>query len=148
MPVSPIGAFPDSYETASRSTLPDPLLWDLWAVALSHENVESWVPNYRDLGRADLTARELRKRHTGWTSYPTAAPQSPPPNPAAGLSWRAAQPGADEAPAPVTARFPRTRDARISGFPCSSPAGERSVSGPAYVCTSPRLPGASMYRRS
>jgi Phosphotransferase enzyme family len=25
------------------------------------------VPNYHDLGRADLTARVLRKRHTEWT---------------------------------------------------------------------------------
>jgi hypothetical protein len=39
----------------------------LWAAARSCENVESWVPNYRDLGRADLTAKELRKRHTAWT---------------------------------------------------------------------------------
>jgi hypothetical protein len=27
----------------------------------------SWVPNYRDLGRTDLTAAELRRRHTVWT---------------------------------------------------------------------------------
>ena len=49
--------------------LPDRLVWDLWAVARSCEQVESWVPNYRDLGRADLTATELRKRHTAWTHY-------------------------------------------------------------------------------
>jgi aminoglycoside phosphotransferase (APT) family kinase protein len=61
--------FLDSYETASKSTLPDPLLWDLWAVARSQQIVESWVPNYRDLGRADLTAGELRKRHTAWTHH-------------------------------------------------------------------------------
>jgi aminoglycoside phosphotransferase (APT) family kinase protein len=58
-----------SYEAASGSVLPDPLLWDLWAAARSHEIVETWVPNYRDLGRTDLTARELRKRHTVWTDY-------------------------------------------------------------------------------
>jgi len=58
-----------SYETASNSVLPDRLMWDLWAVARSHEQVESWVPNYRDLGRADLTAAKLRKRHTAWTHY-------------------------------------------------------------------------------
>jgi aminoglycoside phosphotransferase (APT) family kinase protein len=57
------------YETASYSALPDRLLWDLWAVARSHDQVESWVPNYRDLGRADLTAAHLRKRHTAWTHY-------------------------------------------------------------------------------
>jgi Ser/Thr protein kinase RdoA (MazF antagonist) len=61
--------FLDSYETASNSAVPDRLLWDLWAVARSHEQVESWVPNYRDLGRADLTAAELRKRHTAWTHH-------------------------------------------------------------------------------
>lgn len=61
------GVFLDSYETASGSALPDRLVWDLWAVARSYEQVESWAPNYRDLGRADLTATELRKRHTAWT---------------------------------------------------------------------------------
>jgi hypothetical protein len=56
-----------AYEAASNSTLPYRLLWDLWAVARSQEFVESWVPNYRDLGRADLTAAKLRQRHTAWT---------------------------------------------------------------------------------
>jgi len=56
--------FLDSYEAASGSALPDPLLWDL---ARSHQDVETWVPNYRDLGRGDLTAGELRNRHTAWT---------------------------------------------------------------------------------
>jgi aminoglycoside phosphotransferase (APT) family kinase protein len=59
--------FLGSYQAASRSASPDPLLCDLWAAARSHQIVESWVPNYRDLGRADLTARVLRKRHTTWT---------------------------------------------------------------------------------
>ena len=40
----------NSYGRASAVTLPDPLLYDLWAVARSHHGVESWVPNYRDLG--------------------------------------------------------------------------------------------------
>ena len=61
--------FQDAYETASESALPDPLLWDLWAVARSHEAVETWVANYRDLGRTDLTATELRRRHTAWTEH-------------------------------------------------------------------------------
>jgi hypothetical protein len=61
--------FLDSYESASKSALSDLLFWDLWAVARSYEAVESWVPNYRDLGRVDLTARELRKRHTVWTQH-------------------------------------------------------------------------------
>ena len=55
---------------------------------------------------------------------------------------------ADEAPAAMTARFPRTFGARISGFPCSSPTGESAASGSAYGCTSPCLPAANIYRRS
>jgi aminoglycoside phosphotransferase (APT) family kinase protein len=56
-----------SYRAASPPARLDLLLWDLWAVARSHEIVETWVPNYRDLGRGDLTAGELRSRHTAWT---------------------------------------------------------------------------------
>jgi hypothetical protein len=55
---------------------------------------------------------------------------------------------ADEAPAAMTARSPRTRGARISGFPRSSPADEGAASGSAYGCTSPCLPAANIYRRS
>jgi aminoglycoside phosphotransferase (APT) family kinase protein len=61
--------FLESYQAASRVDCPDPLLADLWAAARSHTSVESWVPNYRDLGRSDLTARVLRKRHTAWTEH-------------------------------------------------------------------------------
>lgn len=61
------GVFLDSYQETSGSQLADATLWDLWAAARSHGIVESWVPNYRDLGRADLTAEELRRRHTAWT---------------------------------------------------------------------------------
>jgi aminoglycoside phosphotransferase (APT) family kinase protein len=61
--------FLGAYETASGSVRPDPVLWDLWAVARSHEIVETWVPNYHDLGRTDLTAAELRNRHTSWTEH-------------------------------------------------------------------------------
>jgi aminoglycoside phosphotransferase (APT) family kinase protein len=60
--------FLDAYNTASGSAF-DPLLWDLWAVARSHEMVETWVPNYRDLGRTDLTAAQLRSRHAAWTEH-------------------------------------------------------------------------------
>jgi aminoglycoside phosphotransferase (APT) family kinase protein len=61
--------FLESYLAASSAAAPDPLLSDLWAVARSHTYVESWVPNYRDLGRPDLTARVLRERHTAWTGH-------------------------------------------------------------------------------
>jgi aminoglycoside phosphotransferase (APT) family kinase protein len=61
--------FLECYQAASMAACPDPLLADLWAVARSYHCVESWVPNYRDLGRADLTARVLRERHTEWTEH-------------------------------------------------------------------------------
>jgi aminoglycoside phosphotransferase (APT) family kinase protein len=61
--------FLDSYEAACGAALPDRLLWDLCAIARSHRTVETWVPNYRDLGRGDLTAQRLRSRHTAWTEH-------------------------------------------------------------------------------
>jgi aminoglycoside phosphotransferase (APT) family kinase protein len=63
------GQFLDSYQAASGHALPDLLLCDLWAAARSHLDVEDWVPNYRDLGRRDLTAAELRERHRAWTAH-------------------------------------------------------------------------------
>jgi aminoglycoside phosphotransferase (APT) family kinase protein len=61
--------FTESYQAACAVVLPDLLVYDLWAAARSHQDVESWVPNYRDLGRADLTAPVLRHRHTAWTQH-------------------------------------------------------------------------------
>ena len=61
--------FLSSYQAASNSALGDPLPWDLWAAARSHQDVESWTRNYRDLGRTDLTAERLRKRHAAWTQH-------------------------------------------------------------------------------
>jgi aminoglycoside phosphotransferase (APT) family kinase protein len=58
-----------SYQAVSGYVLPDPLLWDLWAAARSHEIVDTWMPNYSDLGRVDLTAAELRRRHAAWTEH-------------------------------------------------------------------------------
>jgi len=46
------GIFPDTYEAARGAALPGRLLSDLWAVARSEQTVETWVPDYRDLGRA------------------------------------------------------------------------------------------------
>lgn len=71
--------FLDAYNAATGSELPDPLLWDLWAVARSHELVETWEPNYRDLGRTDLTAAQLRKLHTAWTEHLLAKAAADPP---------------------------------------------------------------------
>jgi aminoglycoside phosphotransferase (APT) family kinase protein len=59
--------FLDAYQRASKFPVFAALYWDLWAAARSHEIIESWVPNYSELGRTDLTARELRKRLTAWT---------------------------------------------------------------------------------
>jgi aminoglycoside phosphotransferase (APT) family kinase protein len=56
-----------AYQAASGDAIDVPI-WDLWAAARSYTIIESWEPNYRPLGREDLTARELRHRHTEWTS--------------------------------------------------------------------------------
>jgi hypothetical protein len=61
--------FLDAYQAAAGNALAGSLLWDLWAVARSYQDVESWVANYHDLGRSDLTAAELRRRHTQWSEY-------------------------------------------------------------------------------
>ena len=61
------GAFLASYEAAC-GTSRDPLPWDLWAVARSHREVETWAASFGDLGRPDLTATELRSRHAAWTT--------------------------------------------------------------------------------
>ena len=61
--------FLHAYLAAGGNSPAGLLWWDLWALARSHETVETWVPNYRDLGRADLTAAELRARHTTWTEH-------------------------------------------------------------------------------
>jgi len=57
-----------AYEAALGQSLGDVVLWDAWAVARSHDTVETWVPNYAPLGRADLNERELRRRHSLWTT--------------------------------------------------------------------------------
>jgi len=57
-----------AYEEATGHPLADLGLWDAWAAARSHGIVETWVANYRPLGRADLDEGELRRRHTQWTT--------------------------------------------------------------------------------
>ncbi|SCK48062.1 phosphotransferase family protein [Streptomyces sp. WMMB 322] len=66
-------AFCDAYRDASGMPVPDVALWDLHSLARSHRTVETWVPNYAGLGRTDLTAEELRRRHTAWTARCLAA---------------------------------------------------------------------------
>lgn len=59
-------AFLDAYEAATNQAVEEIALWDSWALARSHETVESWVPNYAPLGRTDLDETELRRRHSRW----------------------------------------------------------------------------------
>ena len=59
--------FLTAYEEAAGVAVPDVALWDLFALQNSHESVETWLPNYTDLGRTDLTTTDLRERHTAWT---------------------------------------------------------------------------------
>ncbi len=56
-----------AYAGATSCSIDDVALWDSWAVARSHDGVETWVPNYAPLGRADLDREELRHRHSQWT---------------------------------------------------------------------------------
>jgi len=56
------------YEGAIGYAIDDIALWDGWAVARSHDAVETWAPNYAPLGRADLDEEELRRRHSQWTA--------------------------------------------------------------------------------
>jgi aminoglycoside phosphotransferase (APT) family kinase protein len=58
--------FLTAYQEAAGEEVPDMLLWDLFAVTNSHHSVESWQTNYHDLGRTDMTAANLRQRHTSW----------------------------------------------------------------------------------
>jgi aminoglycoside phosphotransferase (APT) family kinase protein len=60
--------FSAAYEAAIGRTLGDMVLWDAWAAARSHDAVQDWAPNYAPLGRADLDAAELRRRHSKWTA--------------------------------------------------------------------------------
>ncbi len=57
-----------AYEGAIGHPLTEIDLWDGWALARSYDTVETWTPNYRPLGRADLDEQELRRRHSEWTT--------------------------------------------------------------------------------
>jgi aminoglycoside phosphotransferase (APT) family kinase protein len=57
-----------AYEAAAGQTVADVGLWDRWAVARSHDIVETWTPNYAPLGRVDLGEHELRQRHSCWAT--------------------------------------------------------------------------------
>jgi aminoglycoside phosphotransferase (APT) family kinase protein len=57
-----------AYEAEAGQAVGGIRLWDCWAAARSDDGVESWVPNYRPLGRPDLDEDELRRRHARWTA--------------------------------------------------------------------------------
>ena len=57
-----------AYEAAVGQAIADGGLWDRWAVARSHDIVETWTPNYAPLGRGDLGEHELRQRHSRWAT--------------------------------------------------------------------------------
>lgn len=57
-----------AYEAEIGEAVGDARLWDCWAVARSEDTVETWGPNYEPLGRADLDADELRRRHARWAA--------------------------------------------------------------------------------
>ncbi len=60
--------FLGAYEDAIVRSVGNMALWDSWALARSHDGVESWVSNYAPLGRPDLDEHELRRRHSRWTA--------------------------------------------------------------------------------
>jgi aminoglycoside phosphotransferase (APT) family kinase protein len=57
-----------AYEDGTGRAVADMPLWDRRAAALAHDIVDTWVPNYAPLGRTDLDAGELRRRHARWTA--------------------------------------------------------------------------------
>jgi Ser/Thr protein kinase RdoA (MazF antagonist) len=58
-----------AYEQRSGHAIADIAQWDARSLAHSDDIVETWNPNYAPLGRPDLTAQELRRRHTAWAKH-------------------------------------------------------------------------------
>ncbi|TFC81045.1 aminoglycoside phosphotransferase family protein [Cryobacterium sp. TMS1-20-1] len=58
--------FTRAYDEAFGSPTPDVALWDHFAAMKAFPRVETWAPNYQDLGRTDLDGAELRRRLTEW----------------------------------------------------------------------------------
>ncbi|GII79127.1 hypothetical protein Sru01_41090 [Sphaerisporangium rufum] len=59
-------AFLRAYQDAAGTAVPHRELWDLFALQRSQGEVAGWLPNYRDLGRTDLTGQDLTDRHATW----------------------------------------------------------------------------------
>ena len=60
------GVFLREYERLSGKTVPDCTAWDVQAAAQANPAVESWAPNYRGIGRAEITPQVLRRRLDCW----------------------------------------------------------------------------------
>jgi len=58
--------FTRAYDTAIGSPTPDVPRWDYFAAMRAFPRVETWAPNYQDLGRSDLDGPGLRRRLTEW----------------------------------------------------------------------------------
>ena len=58
--------FTGAYDAAFGSPTLDVALWDCFAALKAYPRVETWAPNYEDLGRTDLDDVELRRRLTEW----------------------------------------------------------------------------------
>ncbi|SEN64723.1 phosphotransferase family protein [Cryobacterium luteum] len=58
--------FTRTYDEAFGSPTPNVALWDHFAALKAYPRVETWAPNYQDLGRTDLDGAELRRRLTEW----------------------------------------------------------------------------------
>jgi aminoglycoside phosphotransferase (APT) family kinase protein len=58
--------FTAAYDAAFGSPTPDVPLWDHFAALKAYPRVETWAPNYQNLGRTDLDGIELRRRLTEW----------------------------------------------------------------------------------
>lgn len=58
--------FTRAYDTAAGSPTPDVARGDYFAAMTVFPRVDTWAPNYQDLGRSDLDGPELRLRLTEW----------------------------------------------------------------------------------
>jgi len=56
----------ECYQREAGVDVPDIYAWDLWAGAIAHRCVETWTPNYRGIGRSEITGDLLRQRLDAW----------------------------------------------------------------------------------
>ena len=58
--------FTRAYDDAFGSPTPEVARWYQFAALKAYPRVETWAPNYQDLGRIDLDGAGLRRRLTEW----------------------------------------------------------------------------------